>query len=86
MNARFNWLKVWIFLNILLFLFSQVVGSAQIQNVPVAPNDSIITAKVLEYSILNSTLASFFGSFPGARTMPKALWKIIGFYTERLNK
>ncbi|MBA7477867.1 hypothetical protein ES707_13282 [subsurface metagenome] len=56
MNARFDWLKVWISLNILFFFFLQVVSSAQIQNVPVAPNDSIITAKVLEYSILNSTL------------------------------
>jgi hypothetical protein len=33
-----------------------VPSFAQIQNAPVAPNDSIITARVLEYSILNSTL------------------------------
>lgn len=43
-------------LSILLLLFYQVVSSAQIQNVPVAPNDSVVTAKVLEYSILNSIL------------------------------
>jgi len=56
MNGRFNWLKVWISLNIFLLPFSQVVSSDQIQNVPVVPNDSIITAKVLEYNVLNSTL------------------------------
>lgn len=56
MNGRFNWLKVWISLNIFLLPFSQVVSSGQIQNVPVVPNDSIITAKLLKYSILNSTL------------------------------
>lgn len=56
MNPRFNWLKIWISLNILLLVFSQVIGSGQIQNAPVAPNDSIIAAKVLEYSILNSAL------------------------------
>jgi len=56
MNGRFNWLKVWISLNILFILFSQVVSSGQIQNVPVVPNGSIIRAKVLEYSVLNSTL------------------------------
>jgi len=49
-------LKVWVFLNILFLLFWQVPGATQIQNAPVAPNDSIITARVLEYSILNSTL------------------------------
>ncbi|MBA7494125.1 hypothetical protein ES702_04698 [subsurface metagenome] len=86
MNGRFNWLKMWMSLNILLLLFSQVASSSQPQNVPVTPNDSIITAKVLEYSILNSTLASFFGAFTEARTMPKPLSKIIGFCTERLNK
>ncbi len=56
MTVRFNWLKVWTALNIFCLLFSQVPSSAQIQNAPVAPNDSIITARVLEYSILNSTL------------------------------
>jgi len=56
MNGRFNWLKMWMSLNIVFFLFSQVASSGQIQNVPVAPNDSIITAKVLEYSTLISTL------------------------------
>jgi len=56
MNLRVKCLKVGISLNILFFLFSQLVSSGQIKNVPVAPNDSIITAKVLEYSILNSTL------------------------------
>ena len=49
-------MKVWVFLNILFLLFWQVPGATQIQNAPVAPNDSIITARVLEYSILNSTL------------------------------
>ena len=56
MSGRFNWLKMWMSLNIVFFLFSQVASSGQIQNVPVATNDSVITAKVLEYSILNSTL------------------------------
>ncbi len=56
MTVRFNWLKVWTALNIFCLLFSQVPSSAQIQNSPAAPNDSIITARVLEYSILNSTL------------------------------
>jgi len=56
MTVRLNWLKVWISLNILFLLFWQVPSSAQIQNAPVAPNDSIITARVLGYSILNSTL------------------------------
>lgn len=56
MNVKSNWLKGWISLNIVFFLFSQVASSSQIQNVPVMPNDSIITAKVLEYSILNSAL------------------------------
>jgi len=55
MNGRFNWLKMWIFLSI-LSLFFQASSFGQIQSVPVAPNDSIVTAKVLEYSILNSTL------------------------------
>ena len=57
MTVRFNWLRVCTALNIFYLLFSQVPGSAQIQNPPVAPNDSIITARVLEYSILSSTLA-----------------------------
>jgi len=57
MNVRFNWLKVWTALNISYLLFSQVPGSAQIQNPPAAPDDSVITARVLEYTILNSTLA-----------------------------
>jgi len=56
MTVRLNRLKVWVSLNILFLLFWQVPGSAQIQNAPAAPNDSIITARVLEYSILNSTL------------------------------
>lgn len=56
MNVRFNQLKMWIFLNILFVLFSQVASSGYPQNVPVIPNDSIITAKVLEYSVLTSTL------------------------------
>jgi len=56
MNGRFSWLKMWVSLSILFLLFSQMASSGQIQNVPAAPNDSIITGKVLEYSILNSTL------------------------------
>ncbi len=56
MTVRFNWLKVWTALNIFCLLFSSVPGSAQIQDAPAAPNDSIITARVLEYTILNSTL------------------------------
>ena len=44
------------FLSILLLLFYRVVSSGQIQDVPVAPNNSIVTAKVLGYRILNSTL------------------------------
>lgn len=56
MTVRFNWLKVWTALNISCLLFSQVPGSAQIQDALAAPNDSIITARVLEYTILNSTL------------------------------
>ena len=56
MTVRFNWLKVWTALNISYLLFSQVPSSGQIQNSPAAPNDSIITARVLEYSVLNSTL------------------------------
>lgn len=56
MTMRLNWLKVWIALNISCLLFSPVPGSAQVQDAPTAPNDSIITARVLEYTILNSTL------------------------------
>ncbi|GAH03333.1 unnamed protein product, partial [marine sediment metagenome] len=43
MSGRFNWLKMRMSLNIVFFLFSQVASSGQIQNVPVVPNDSIIT-------------------------------------------
>jgi len=56
MTMRLNWLKTWIALNISCLLFSPVPGSAQVQDAPTAPNDSIITARVLEYTILNSTL------------------------------
>lgn len=56
MTVRFNWLKVWTALNISYLLFSLVPASAQIQNSPAAPNDSIIKARVLGYSVLNSTL------------------------------
>ncbi len=56
MTVRFNWLKVWTALSIFCLLFSQVPSSAQMQNPPEAPNDSIITARVLEYTILNSSL------------------------------
>lgn len=55
-NPRFDWLKVWVSLNILFLFFFQVVSFGQIQDVPVAPNETMITAKVLEYSILNSAL------------------------------
>lgn len=56
MTVKFNWLKVWIALNISYLLFSPGPSSAQIQNPSAALNDSIITARVLEYTILNSTL------------------------------
>lgn len=56
MTVRVNWLKAWIALNISYLLFFQGPSSAQIQNLSAAPDDSIITARVLEYTILNSTL------------------------------
>ena len=56
MNRGLSWLKVWIFLNIFSFLFSQVASCVQTQNAPVGVNDSIITAEVLGYSILKFTL------------------------------
>ena len=49
-------MKIWISLNILVLLFCQLASSTQIEYVPAAPNHSIITGKVLEYSIFNSTL------------------------------
>ena len=57
MNGRFNWLKMWMSLSILLLLFSQAAGLSQIGDIPVIPNDGIITVKAFHLLSLICFLA-----------------------------